>query len=482
MVGVKKSTQNLPILDNSYTVIGLIVLAALGGFWLSRSRLISVKNPVSTITEQTVPAQILAKHKGWVYTVAISPDGQTLASGSYDGTIKISNLTNGELLYKIKAHDDAIESLAISPDGKILASGSWDNHIKLWDISSGALIRDIDSHTDDVKAIAFSVDNQTLASGSYDGMIKVWNIKTGSINRRFKHPSILTSLALSPDGKMLATAGKNGLIKTWDLNTGKELHSIAAHKKTIRTLAFSPDNRMLASGSQDRTVKLWQVDTGQLHETIKKQKAVFSVAFSADSKTLATTSHERDIYLWQADTGELIEKLTAHSKAVCSVEFNPDGQTLASGSADGTVKLWSMSNSKNQLQDINITLEPPVFEEKAVPSVPSEITDVQPEITDVAQLEKLNQKLYDQIDISWRQTPRWYEDLVFQIKVNADNKIINIEPMNQEAIDYIGQTPLPDLLNTANSEVTTQKQPLGIFRVVMTSTGVLKVDPWQGWL
>ncbi len=108
MVGVKKSTQNLPILDNSYTVIGLIILAALGGFWLSRSRLISVKNPVSTITEQTVPAQILAKHKGWVYTVAISPDGQILASGSYDGTIKISNLTNGELLHNIKAHDDAM--------------------------------------------------------------------------------------------------------------------------------------------------------------------------------------------------------------------------------------------------------------------------------------------------------------------------------------------------------------------------------------
>ena len=188
--------------------------------------------------------------------------------------------------------------------------------------------------------------------------------------------------------------------------------------------------------------------------------------------------------------------MTAHSKAVCSVEFNPDGQTIASGSADGTVKLWSMSDAPKQLQDINITLEPSVLEDKAVPTVPLEIADVQPEITnvsskiahvqpeitDVAQLEKLNQKLYDQIDISWRQTPRWYEDLVFQIKVNADNKIINIEPMNQEAIDYIGQTPLPDLLNTANSEVTTQKQPLGIFRVVMTSTGVLKVDPWQGWL
>ncbi|NEQ41104.1 MAG: WD40 repeat domain-containing protein [Okeania sp. SIO3I5] len=511
MVGVKKSR---PILSNSYTIIGSIVLAAIGGFWLSRLILMSSKNPVSTITQQTVPTQVLAKHKGWVYTVAISPDGETLASGSYDGTIKITNISNGELLHNIKAHDDAIESLAISPDGKILASGSWDNHIKLWDLSNGNLVRDLNSHTDDVKAIAFSVDSQTLASGSYDGMVKIWNIKTGSINRSLKHPNILTSLALSQDGKMLATAGRNGIIKTWDLNTGKEQHSIAAHKKTIMTLAFSPNNQMLASGSRDRTVKLWQVDSGKLYETLEKEKAVFSVAFSADSKTLATSSHKRDISLWQVNTGELIKKLTAHSKAVFSVQFNPDGQTLVSGSADGTVKLWSMQTSDQQLEDIDIAVEPSAVKEKAfssiekavlnvnpeipdvdkvvfnvnpeipdvekaVPSVNPEVSEGASKITDVAMLKKLNQNLYNKIDQSWRQTPTWYEDLVFQMKVNADNVIIGLEPMNQEARDYAGQTPLPKLLHSSNSG---EKQSFGVFRVVMTPTGVLEVSPWEGWL
>ncbi|OZH54263.1 hypothetical protein AFK68_12035 [Hydrocoleum sp. CS-953] len=105
MVAAKKSKQNSPFFNNTYTVIGLIVLGSIGAFWFSRSRLVSVKNPVSDVAQQTVPEQILAKHKSWVYTVDISPDGQTIASGSYDGTIKISNVSNGELLHKINAHD-----------------------------------------------------------------------------------------------------------------------------------------------------------------------------------------------------------------------------------------------------------------------------------------------------------------------------------------------------------------------------------------
>src|SRR5947208_417936 len=79
------------------------------------------------------------KQKTWVYSVAISPDNQTLVSGNYDKTINVWNFRTGKLNYTIRGHTDAVESVAISPDGKILASGSWDNKIKLWDLKTGRL-------------------------------------------------------------------------------------------------------------------------------------------------------------------------------------------------------------------------------------------------------------------------------------------------------------------------------------------------------
>ncbi|NEP81410.1 MAG: WD40 repeat domain-containing protein [Okeania sp. SIO3B3] len=456
------------------TVIAATTLATLGGLWSWRSLSISTKNFVRSPEQKILPSLTLSGHKGWVYAVAISSDGKTLASSSYDGVIKIWNLTNGKLLHTINAHADAIGSLAISPDGKILASGSWDNRIKLWNIANGSPLQTLESHTDDVKAIAISSDGKILASGSYDGVIKIWNLNTGSVEGSFQHSAPVTSLVLSNDGEMLASGGKNGQIKTWQLNTGKQLHSLAAHKNTIWAIAFSPDGKILASGSQDRKIKLWQVETGQLQCTLEgHDKAVLSVAFSPDSKTVASSSYDRNIHLWEVDTEELLETFTDHSKAVWSVKFNPDGQTLASGSADGTIKMWSVSDfSSNDLQN---TTPPSIVKEEA------DIISVS-EITDMVELEELNQKLYDKIDQSWQQTPIWYEDLVFQVKVNGDGAIASLEPMNEPAQYYSQQTPLPKLLNTANSEVTSQRQSFAIFRVVMTPTGVLEVSPWGGWL
>ncbi len=372
----------------------------------------------------------------------------------------------------------------MSPDGKILASGSWDNDIKLWDITNGNLIETLKGHSDDIKAIAISADGQTLASGSYDGMIKLWNLNTGSVKMNIQNLEAITSLTFSPNGEILASGCKKGQIKTWQLNTGKQLHSLAAHQNTIWAIAFSPDGKMLASGSQDRKVRLWEVDTGKLKYTLDEHdRAVLSVAFSSDSKTLASGGYDRNIHLWEIDTEELLETLTGHSQAVWSVKFSPDGKNIASGSADGTIKLWSVSGlSSHELENAT---QPSVVKKEAEiavvsESVPKEKTVVS-EITDLTKLEKLNQKLYDQIDQGWEQTPTWYEDLVFRVKINADGTIVSFEPINQSAQDFAGKTPLPKLLNN-NSEIVTQKKSETLFRVVMTPTGLLEVSPWYGWL
>ena len=125
-----KSILNPPKLGKYFTLITATTLATISGQWLWRSLSISTNNYIRTSEEKTLPSLTISGHKGWVYEVAISADGKTLASSSYLGKIKVWNLTNGKLLYTINAHTDAIESLVMSPDGKFLASGSWDNDIK----------------------------------------------------------------------------------------------------------------------------------------------------------------------------------------------------------------------------------------------------------------------------------------------------------------------------------------------------------------
>ena len=470
MVGLKY-ILNPTIFRKYSTVIVAISVTAIGVFFLGTKQLISTNNLTKKTEEKIIPVQTLAKHWGWVYAVAITPDGKTLASSSYDGVIKIWNCTNGQLLRTINAHADAISSLAISADGKILASGSWDNRIKLWHLASGNLVGTLAGHNDDVKAIAMSGDGQTLVSGSYDGMVKVWNFPTTSVERTFQHSSAVTSLAVSSDGEILAVGGKNGQIKTWQLQTGKQLHSLAAHQNTIWAIAFSPNGKILATGGQDRKVKLWDVDTGQLQGILEgNSQAVLSVAFSPDSKFIANSGYNRDIQLWEVETQELLKAFTGHGKAVWSVKFNPDGETLASGSADGTIKIWSVSGWLPQENQTNSSGETEKEENRVVAS----------EIRDTDKLEELKEKLYEQIDQSWRQTPSWSQDLIFRVRVNLDGVIFKLEPINQLANDYTKNTPLPKLLDSSHSGEM-QKQPFAVFRVVMTPKGVLEISPWSGW-
>jgi predicted NACHT family NTPase len=324
-----------------------------------------------------------------------------------------------------------------------------------------------------VKAIAMTADGHTLASGSYDGVIKIWDLKTGSVKMSTQHLGPITAMAFSPDGQILASGFKKGDIKTWQWDIGKQLHSFAAHTNTIWAIAFSPNGKIIASGGKDGKIRLWQIEKGQLISTLEgHNQAILSVAFSPDGKTIASSGYDRKINLWEVKTEELLETFTAHSKAIWSLEFNPNGQTLVSGSADGSIKLWSLSslNSKK-------------LQSATLPSVVKKEVDIAviSEITDTDRLEELNQKLYDQIDQSWQQTPTWYEDLVFQMRVNVEGVIVNLEPVNQSARDYVQQTPLLKLLNSSDGEIASHKKSSALFRIVMTPRGALEVSPWSGW-
>jgi WD40 repeat protein len=288
--------------------------------------------------------QTLTGHSDWVWSVAYSPDGQTLASGSWDNTIKLWNVKTGNLLQTLEGHSSWVNSVTYSPDGQTLASASNDNTIKLWNVKTGNLLQTLEGHSYLVNSVAYSPDGQTLASGSVDSTIKLWNVKTGNLLQTLEgHSYSVNSVAYSPDGQTLASGSVDSTIKLWNVPTGNLLQTLTGHYILVWSVAYSPDGQTLASGSEDNTIKLWNVKTGKLLQTLEgHSKSVYSVAYSPDGQTLASGSGDDTIKLWNVPTGNLLQTLTGHYILVWSVAYSPDGQTLASGSSDKTIKIWRL--------------------------------------------------------------------------------------------------------------------------------------------
>ncbi|MCI5193701.1 MAG: WD40 repeat domain-containing protein, partial [Candidatus Electrothrix sp. AU1_5] len=158
-------------------------------------------------------------------------------------------------------YQGGVASVAFSPDGKTLASASFDKTVRLWDTASGQQINVFKGHQDSVFSVAFSPDGKTLASASLDKTVRLWDLASGKEKNVFKgHQDGVFSVAFSPDGKTLASASLDKTVRLWDLASGKEKNVFRGHQGEVASVAFSPDGKTLASASEDETVRLWNND------------------------------------------------------------------------------------------------------------------------------------------------------------------------------------------------------------------------------
>ena len=292
--------------------------------------------------------QTLQGHTGRVYTVALSTDGQTVISGSWDKTVRIWNAASGELLQTLQGHTDAVRSVALSTDGQTVISGSWDKTVRIWNAASGELLQTLQGHTDAVRSVALSTDGQTVISGSEDRTVRIWNAASGELLQTLQgHTRRVESVALSTDGQTVISGSEDETVRIWNASSGELLQTLQGHTDAVYSVALSTDGQTVISGSWDKTVRIWNAASGELLQTLQGHTdAVRSVALSTDGQTVISGSEDRTLRIWNAASGELLQTLQGHTDAVWSVALSTDGQTVISGSEDETMRIWNAASGE----------------------------------------------------------------------------------------------------------------------------------------
>ena len=297
--------------------------------------------------------QVLQGHFDRVNSVAFSPDGNHVVSGSTDNTVHIWNVATGKSEAELKGHSGSVNSVTFSPDGSHIVSGSDDNTMCIWNVVTGESEAKLKGYSDGINSIIFSPDGSRVVSGSNGSTVHIWNVATGELEAELRgHSRRVYSVIFSPDGNHILSGSFDNTVRIWNVATGKCEAELKGHSHGVNSIIFSPDGLNVLSPSFDNTVYIWNLVTGKCEGEQKGQKGYFgcksSDIFSHDFSRLVYMGNNNTMCIWNVVTLKSEAELRGHSGPIHSVAFSPDGSHLASRSDDGTVRIWNVATGKTE--------------------------------------------------------------------------------------------------------------------------------------
>ena len=279
-------------------------------------------------------------HFGGVLAVAFSPDGQWLASGGFDGFVRLWDVSTGKALHAMPGHGREVTSVVFSRAGKVLASGSRDHTVRLWDPTSGKELQPQDGHHGPLQAIAISPDCKLAAAVCQDRSIHLWSLDNGQRKHILRgHTEFVYSVAFAADGRTLASASADKTIRIWDVIKGHEVRQLLGHKSRVHCVAFTPVDNLLLSLGADQTLRFWDASNGKEHRRIQTEKA-FQMSVSRDGRIVGANGAQAQ--LWEVATGKELRRITnGHDLALA-----PDGKTFSTRASDGSMQQWNIATGE----------------------------------------------------------------------------------------------------------------------------------------
>ncbi|MCI0537815.1 MAG: protein kinase [Verrucomicrobiales bacterium] len=311
---------------------------------------------------------LIPGHLNEVEALTASANGQTLASGSKDGTIKVWSASVFQERPGLKDQIDAqnIGQIGFSQDSRTMLTISLNSSLTF---SETATLQSRASHQlpGNVRLVVISPQGNQLAVGFTNGALQIWTLPGGE-KAPALHRQLLSSepnaserllglglhfanafpfLAWSADGKRLAAS--LGSVHVWDVITGQLIRTLLIQPQPNYSIALSPDGKILAAGLV-QNVELWDLTSGdKLSTCVGHKENTLELAFSPDGKTLATANVDNTAGLWHVPSGRLKAHLTSHTAAIFHLAFSPDGRTLATRGGDDALKLWNVETGRELL-------------------------------------------------------------------------------------------------------------------------------------
>jgi WD40 repeat protein len=300
-------------------------------------------------------------HEDWIWSVAVSPDGRLIASGSGpiqregetpDTSIRIWDATTGAPVEVLDGHSDTVHGLAFNSDGSRLASAGWDGTVRIWNTEWWTGHVAFREHEGRVLSVAYHpTDDDIVLSAAADGTIRQWRASDGrELMLLAGHDGGVNHAVYSANGSQIASAGDDGTVRLWDAETGAELAVFTGHSGTVTGVRFSPDGTHLLSSGWDTTARLWDIAGGaEVRQFIGHGGPVFSPVFTDDGTMALTGSADRTIRVWDVLRGDEVRRFDDHTNWVLSLMLTPDGDRLVSGAEDNTVRVWRMADTLDAL-------------------------------------------------------------------------------------------------------------------------------------